>query len=503
MPDQPNILFIMSDDHAAHAITAYGSRINHTPNMDRIAEQGMRHDNCHVTNSICTPSRATILTGQYGHINGVKTLADSIDGTRPIFLQKLLKAGGYQTAIFGKWHLGHGGDSDPTGFDEWKVLPGQGDYHNPTMIGPNGEEQLTGYVTELITDMCTDYLDRRDPNKPFFLCCHHKAPHRWWEPSDKYKDLFKDEDIPLPETFNDDYSNRCAAAERAKMRVDRDLNYRDLKLVPPEGESDMTYVTPPESLEGYTLTTEEGETFSFENHQELRNFKYQRYIKDYLRCVQSIDDSVGTLLDYLDANGLADNTIVIYTSDQGFFLGDHGWYDKRFIYEHSLQMPFLVRYPNVVEAGSTCDDIMTNHDFAPTLLDYAGLDVPKEMQGVSARPILEGQTPGDWQQSIYYRYWMHLTHHAVTSHYGVRNHRYKLIYFYGEPLGAAGTEDEITQPEWELFDLEEDPFEMNSVFDDPAYADVRQELLVELDRLQAKYQDEPRHKPGTFEHILS
>lgn len=502
MSAQPNILFVMSDDHAAHAISAYGSRINHTPNIDRLAEEGVRCDHCHVTNSICTPSRATILTGQYGHINGVKTLSDVLNGRRPLLLQKLLQKAGYQTGIFGKWHLGHGGDADPTGFDQWKVLPGQGDYHNPMFHTPQGEEQHEGYVTELITEMCTDYLDQRDPDKPFFLCCHHKAPHRWWEPSDKYKDLFKDTDLPVPETFDDDYSNRCDAAARASMRVDSHMMYRDLKLIPPEGKKLTSFIFIPEDLKGFSLTTAEGETHTFQTRQHVREFLYQRYIKDYLRCVQSIDDSVGGLLDYLDENGLADNTIVIYTSDQGFFLGDHGWYDKRFIYEHSLQMPFLMRFPGSIEAGSTCDAMMTNHDFAPTLLDYAGVDVPLEMQGVSARTILEGEVPDDWQTSIYYRYWMHLAHHDVTSHYGVRNHRYKLIYFYGESLGATGAIDQTTDPQWELFDLETDPFEMKNVFDDPAYATVRDNMLKELDRLQVQYEDEPRHKPGTFEHLL-
>lgn len=503
MSKRPNIVFIMSDDHAAHAISAYGSRINHTPNIDRLAQEGVRCDNCHVTNSICTPSRATILTGQYGHINGVMTLSDALDGNRPVLLQKLLKQAGYQTAIFGKWHLGHGGNADPTGFDQWKVLPGQGDYHDPMFHSPDGEEQHTGYVTELLTGMCTEFLDRRDPDKPFFLCCHHKAPHRWWEPSDKYKDLFKDVDLPLPDTFDDDYSNRCDAATRAEMRVDSHMHYRDLKLVPPAGVDEKTYITIPQNLDDFSLTTREGQTHTFQTRQQVREFLYQRYIKDYLRCVQSIDDSVGGLMDYLDDHGLTDNTIVIYTSDQGFFLGDHGWYDKRFIYEHSLQMPFLMRLPGSVQPGHVCDAIMTNHDFAPTLLDYAGVDIPDAMQGLSARPILEGEVPDNWQKSVYYRYWMHLAHHGVTSHYGVRNHRYKLIYFYGEALNSKGAIDSTTEPQWELFDLETDPFEINSVFDDPAYASAREDMLAELDRLQVKYHDQPRHQPGTFRHCVN
>ena len=462
---RPNILFIMSDDHAAHALGAYGSRINSTPQMDRLAEGGMRLNNCHCTNSICTPSRATILTGQHGHVNGVKTLADEIDGRRPILVQKLLQAAGYQTAIVGKWHLGHGGVHDPTGFDYWNVLPGQGLYHNPVMFELGTRKVYPGYVSQVITDLTLKWLDRRDGSKPFFLMCHHKAPHRPWEPGEKYMSLYEHVDIPEPVTFDDDYANRAAAA-RATMRIDQDLNRTDLKQ------------DPPAHLAG----------------QELKQWKYQRYIKDYLRCVASVDDSVGQLLDYLDAQGLAENTIVIYTSDQGFFLGDHGWFDKRFMYEESLRMPFLIRYPEEIPAGSVRNEIVVNNDFAPTFLDYAGVGIPAEMQGVSARPILRGEAPADWQTSLYYRYWMHLdAGHQVCSHYGVRTARYKLIYFYGKGLGAAGASDETMPPEWELFDLEKDPCELFNVYNEPAYADVVRELTDELDRLQAQIGDEPQH----------
>ena len=462
---RPNILFIMSDDHAAHAMSCYGSRINRTPNIDRLAEGGMVLGNCHCTNSICTPSRATILTGQHGHVNGVMTLADTLDGRRPILLQKLLRAGGYQTGIIGKWHLGHGGEADPTGFDHWNVLPGQGLYHNPEMIEAGGRRTHKGYVTDLITDFSLQWLDRRDRRRPFFLMCHHKAPHRHWEPSAKYAELFEDMDLPEPETFDDDYANRAAAAGMAKMRIDRDLTEQDLKRRPPAG------------LTG----------------RALKQWKYQRYIKDYLRCVQSIDDGVGRLLDYLDKEGLAENTLVVYTSDQGFFLGDHGWYDKRFMYEESLRMPMLVRYPAEIPAGATSELILTNNDFAPTFLDYAGLPVPDEMQGVSGRAVLRGERPAGWQDSLYYRYWMHLAHHHVVSHYGVRTYRHKLIYYYGEALGTSGSIDEPVAPEWELFDLEADPNELNNVYHDPAYADVMRDMTAELDRLQREAGDEPRH----------
>ncbi|MBC8230929.1 sulfatase [bacterium] len=462
---RPNILFIMSDDHASHAMSCYGSRINETPNLDRIAEGGMLFNNCFCTNSICTPSRATILTGTYNHVNDVTTLASKMDG-RQLTFQKLLQKHGYQTAVIGKWHLGHGGIYDPTGFDYWNVLPGQGLYHNPEMFDMGTKKVFKGYVTDIITDFSLDWLRNRDKSRPFCLLCHHKAPHRQWEPDEKHALMYEDIDIPEPETFNDDYSNRARAAEEAKMRVERDLNPGDLKQPVPPG------LTP----------------------EEEKSWKYQRYIKDYLRCVASIDDNVGRLLDYLDEEGLTDNTIVIYTSDQGFFLGDHGWYDKRFMYEESLRMPFIIRYPKEIKPGTVNDDIMLNVDFAPTFLDYAGIDIPEQMQGTSFRPLLNSQTPEDWQTSMYYRYWMHLAHHYVSAHYGVRTLRYKLIYYYGDALGQPGAVDESKEPEWELFDLEKDPYEMNSVYNDPEYAGVVKELKVELRRLQEEVGDEPYEK---------
>src|SRR5690625_3434266 len=459
---QPNILFIMSDDHAAHALSCYGSRINETPNLDRIANEGMRFDNCFCTNSICAPSRAAILTGQYNHVNGVKTLGDGLDGRKPN-VQKVMRDNGYQTAIIGKWHLGHGGVNDPTGFDYWNVLLDQGDYHNPEMIEMGERVSYEGYVTDLITDISLDWIKNRDEDKPFMLMCHHKAPHRPWEPDEKHAQMYEDVDIPEPETFNDDYSNRSNAAKEATMRIDRDLDKTDLKEDPPEGLSAA----------------------------ELKSWKYQRYIKDYLRVVASIDDNVGRVLDYLDESGLADDTIVIYTSDQGFFLGDHGWYDKRFMYEESLRMPFIVRYPEKIKAGSTTTDFALNVDFAETFLDYAGIDIPDFMQGTSLRPVMEERTPSDWQTSHYYRYWEHLSGpHLVGAHYGIRTQRYKLIYYYGESLGASNTRDEYREPEWELFDLKEDPMELCSVYDDPNYADTVEKLKEELYELKAKVKDD-------------
>jgi len=493
---RPNILFIMSDDHASHAMSCYGSRINETPNLDRIAQGGMRFDNCFCTNSICTPSRAVILAGTYNHVNGVTTLATKMDNTLLTF-PKLLQRAGYQTAIFGKWHLGTGPAHCPTGFDAWRVLPGQGLYHHPEMIDPEGTKVVNGYATDIITDLSLDWLKDRDTTKPFCLLCHHKAPHRWWEPDEKHAKMYDDIEIPCPETFDDDYSNRARAAAEAKMRIERDFNYRDLKLVPPEGADKMTRLDVPDSIEGYSLTTQEGETITFGSQAELKRFKYQRYIKEYLRCVASVDDNVGRMLDWLDAEGLADNTIVIYTSDQGFFLGDHGWYDKRFMYEESLRMPFVIRYPREIKPESVNEDIMLNVDFPATFLDYAGVDLPDTFQGSSFRPLLNGRTPDDWQTSMYYRYWMHLAHHHVCAHYGVRTLRHKLIYYYGQALDQEGAIEEPMEPEWELFDLDKDPCELNNVYHNPAYADVVSNLKAELSRLQKQVGDEP-YEPSQF-----
>ena len=429
---RPNILFIMSDDHASHAISAYGSRINQTPNIDRIAKEGIRFNNCFCTNSICTPSRATILTGTYNHVNNVTTLSSKLDGRLTTF-PKLLQAEGYHTAIVGKW----------IDMGEKKVYP--------------------GYVTDIITDLSLDWLKERDPEQPFMLMTHHKAPHRPWDPDEKLMHLYQNTDIPEPETFHDDYSNRASAAREAKMRVDRDMTDRDLKYPVPEG-----------------LTS-----------AEEKQWKYQRYIKDYLRCVASIDNNVGRMLDYLDQEGLAENTIVVYTSDQGFFLGDHGWYDKRFMYEESLRMPFVMRYPREIEAGSINDDMILNLDFAQTFLDCTDVDQTDEMQGRSFRPLMNGKTIEDWRTSMYYRYWMHLAHHHVYAHYGLRTHDYKLIYYYADGLGTPGSADDPKPPEWELFDLKKDPHEINSVYDNPDYSEIQAQLTSELYQLQSQFGDQP------------
>lgn len=403
------------------------------------------------------PSRAVILTGLYSHRNGVKTLGDRFDNSQR-HIGTLLQENGYQTAIIGKWHLGEGETHCPTGFDYWKVLPGQGDYHNPTFIEMGETVRHEGYVTDLITDFSLDWLRQRDRERPFMVMLHHKAPHRPWQPDDKHMHLYDDVDIPEPPTFHDDYSNRSNAAGEALMRIERDLNELDLKVSPPENLS----------------------------ASELKSWKYQRYIKDYLRCIASVDDNVGRVLDYLDEDGIAQDTLVVYTSDQGFFLGDHGWYDKRFMYEESLRMPLLIRYPREVNPNSVQSGMALNVDFPETFLDYAGVQVPNDMQGSSLRPLLRGETPANWQQSMYYRYWEHLSRpHRVGAHFGIRTDRYKLIFYYGTSLGATGAFDQNRSPEWELFDLEQDGQEMVNVYTVPKYAGVVKDLTEELFRLKS------------------
>jgi arylsulfatase A-like enzyme len=503
---RPNIIFILSDDHAARAISAYGGGLNNTPNLDRLANEGLRHDACYVTNSICTPSRAAILTGTHNHVNCVTTLDTHIDNRWPN-VAKTLRANGYATAIFGKWHLGEGPAHDPTGFDEWAVVPGQGDYWDPAFISPEGRKRIPGYATDIITDMSIDFIQRKkEDGAPFFLMCHHKAPHRNFIPHPKWDHLWADEDLPLPETFNDDYANRAKAAQAAKMRIKHDMNWEDLGLVQPEGPQgvagelmvDGWHIRKvPELIEGETITvidSKTGENYTFDDPQSFAEFKYQRYMKRYLRTVQSIDENVGRLLDYLDDAGLADNTLVIYSSDQGFFLGEHGWFDKRFMYEESLQMPLLARLPGSIPAGRITRDISCNVDFAPTFLDYAGIAKPSYMQGTSLRSVFEGNTPKDWDQLAYHRYWMHNDIiHGAWAHYGVRDQRYKLIYWYNDDLGQLGARPNGAPPEWELFDCEKDPYEINNLADDPAYAGVFEMMIAKLDRKMADIGDVPEH----------
>jgi arylsulfatase A-like enzyme len=468
---RPNILYIMADDHASHAMSCYGSRINQTPNLDRIAGAGMRFSNCFCVNSICTPSRACILTGQYSHINGVPVF-NPIDPKRPT-LATYLHAAGYYTGMIGKWHLG----TDPQGFDLWNILPGQGVYHDPVFLTPAGRQKHTGYVTDLITDFSIEFLKNRPKDKPFFLMCHHKAPHREWEPDDKHAHLYDGVNIPEPDTFNDDYATRCPAAAEATMRIDRDLTRRDLKypLPPPDlkGRARNQWLSGVDTEVEITVNGEKKKLTG----QALKQWKYQRYIKDYLRCIASVDDNVGRLLDFLDREGLAGNTIVIYTSDQGFYLGDHDWFDKRFMYEESLRMPFIIRWPGHIQPGTVNNKMVLNVDFAPMLLDAAGEKTPADMQGRSFLPLLRGETPADWRTSMYYRYYHYPMHHRVQPHYGVRTERYKLIYF-----------NKLN--DWELYDLRTDPHELKNVYADPANTALVQQLKTELFRLKKELKDE-------------
>ncbi|MEZ6193630.1 MAG: sulfatase [Phycisphaerales bacterium] len=462
-PDRPNILFIFTDDHASAAISAYGSAINQTPNLDRIANEGVRFENCLVTNSICGPSRAVILTGKYSHINGFCTNVDRFDGSQPTFI-KMLHDAGYTTAIVGKWHL----VSDPTGFDYWNILIGQGLYYNPRMIDNGTEVKLEGYTTDLITDISLDWLkNKRDPNKPFVLMYQHKAPHRNWEPSPDHLTMYDDVTIPEPDTLFDDYEGRGTAAHTQEMEIARDLDDHDLKLDERKGLND-------EQLAAWDAAYgPKNEAFHEANLKgdDLVRWKYQRYIKDYLRCVASVDDNVGRMLDYLKETGLDKNTIVVYSSDQGWYLGEHGWFDKRWMYEESLSTPLMVRWPGVTKPGTVNHDMVSNVDFAETFLEAAGVPIPDDMQGRSLVPVLKGETPDDWRKSFYYHYYEYPGWHMVQRHYGVRTDRYKLIHFY--QIG-----------EWEMYDLEKDPQEMHSVYGDPAYADIQAELHVELERLR-------------------
>ncbi len=469
-PSRPNILFIMTDDHAAQAISAYGSRINQTPQLDKLAHDGVRFDHCYAVNAICTPSRATILTGKYSHLNGVPVF-NRFDGTQPT-VAKYLQAAGYYTGMFGKWHLG----SEPTGFDKWTILPGQGLYFNPPMLDAAGRHVVTGYVTDIITDLSIDFLKNRPKDKPFFLMCHHKAPHREWEPDAKHKAQFADKVIPEPSTLWDDYATRSDAIRECTQKVFDDLTRRDLKLTPPanlKGPALLAWLgVKPMEVE----LVANGKTNTLTG-EALKKWKYQRYMQDYLACVQSVDDNVGRLLDWLDKNGLATNTVVFYTSDQGFFLGEHGLFDKRFMYEESDRMPFIVRWPGVAKASSTEQALAINPDITSTFMDIAGLLVPPDMQGRSLVPLLKGEKPPDWRTSFYYRYYHDPGDHNTRAHYGVRTETHKLISFW-------------KKNQWEMYDLTKDPSEMHNLYDDPSQQKVVTELKAELFRLKKELKDD-------------
>ena len=478
--DRPNILFIMSDDHAQHAISAYGSKVNQTPHLDRLAQGGTRFTRAFVTNSICTPSRATLLTGQYSHGNGVPVF-NRFDGTRD-HVVKRLREGGYHTGIVGKWHLG----SDPTGFDRWIVLPGQGVYWDPVFLVDGRKLTIQGHCTQITTDLGIEWIRTRPQDKPFFLMLHHKAPHRAWDPDEQNELLFKDRVIPEPDTLWDDYTTRPAALPANQQTIARDLTRRDLKL------------TPPASLKGAELNRWQQQTpievtvgDKTLTGKDLVQWKYQRYMQDYLACVQGVDDGVGRVLDYLEQSGLAANTIVIYTSDNGWYLGDLGLYDKRFMYEPGLHVPLLVKGPGV-QTGLVTEQFVANIDLAPTFLDLARLPVPESMHGRSIAPLLRGEQPPDWRTSVYYRYYHDPGHHNTAAHLGVRTATHKLIHYW--KLG-----------EYELYDLTRDPAEQHNLLYDESEARQPEvvakfaELKSELARLQQQYHDDGQYAdPATW-----
>lgn len=458
---RPNILMILTDDHATHAIGAYGSVVNTTPRIDEIAQSGRRVDHCYCTNSLCTPSRASILTGTYSHVNGVSTLVTPIDASQPTFVSQLKEAG-YRTAIVGKWHMGEGPGHDPQGFDYWAVLRDQGEYFDPQILTADGVHIEKGYATDIITDLSLRWLESLEGDEPWCLLIHHKAPHRAWEPDEAHAHLYSDP-IPVPSTFTDDYAGRASAAKHATMRIAEHLTLDDLKVEPPQD------LTP----------------------DELALWKYQRYMEDYLRCVASVDDNVGRVIDWLGAHGVRDSTLLTYSSDQGFFLGDHGWFDKRFMYEESIRMPLLVSWPERIAPAAPMEQIVTNVDFAQTFLDAAGVDAHERMQGKSFLPQLTGSDEPT-RDAFYYRYYENDDeNHHVLAHYGIRTEAHKLIYFYSDGMGLPGSSPFRFAPEWELYDLEADPDELVNVYHDPAYAEVREQLKVRLWELQAELGDQP------------
>ena len=488
---KPNIVFIITDDHAYQALSAYDDKLIQTPNIDRLAKEGMLFKKAFVTNSICSPSRAVALTGKFSHLNSVRDNLDVFDTTQVTF-PRLLQQVGYETAIYGKWHL----KSEPKGFDFWEVLPDQGNYYHPELLTPNGKIRTTGYVTDVITDKAINYLDsQRAADKPFMLMYNHKAPHRQWWPAMEDLEAFKDRKIPVPETLFDDYKTKSAASPEAEMRIADHMALSADNKIAPEVLEKLNY---DEFLGWYKGAYTErfnrlGEdekaqwqkvygpiNENFEKNspkgQALTLWKYQRYMEDYLGVIKSVDRNVGRLLDYLDDNQLAENTMVVYTSDQGFFLGEHGWFDKRFMYEESFRTPLLIRYPQQIKAGSVNTDLVQNIDFAPTVLDVAGVAIPATMQGLSLKPLFMDNST-DWRDALYYHYYEYPGIHMVKRHYGVRTERYKLIRFYYD-IEA-----------WELYDLQKDPKELNNLYDNTDYAEIQAQLHQRLKELRRQYQD--------------
>jgi arylsulfatase A-like enzyme len=480
---RPNIIFIMSDDHGYQAISAYGSGLNSTPGIDRLADEGIIFRNSFVCNSICAPSRAVLLTGKHSHMNGQLDNRHRFDSSQVTF-PKLLQQAGYQTAIIGKWHL----QSEPTGFDYWNILPGQGSYYNPDFIEMGHRYRETGYATTLITDKAIEWLKNRDMTKPFCLMVHHKAPHRNWLPDTVDLGLYEGKSFPVPDNYFDDYSGREAASLQ-EMSVIKDMRMSsDLKITGVDGDSlsqpekdYLWYINNRMTPEQRKAWLREYDSISraYNGHpltgDSLALYKLNRYLTDYLRTIQSVDRNTGRLLDFIDSSGLKKNTLVIYTSDQGFYLGEHGWFDKRFMYEESFRTPLIMRLPEGYSARGDVNEMVENIDLAPTFLDMAGIKPPAEMQGISLKPLFSSTKPRKWRDAIYYHYYEYPAEHAVRRHYGIRTERYKLIHFYND----------IDQ--WELYDLSNDPHEMNNLIDDPGYASVRQKLMKRLTALRKEY----------------
>lgn len=465
---QPNILFIMADDHTTQAISCYGGIFAEqaaTVNIDKLAEEGIMFTNAYCTNSICSPSRASILTGKYSHKNGVYILDQKFDTTQ-VTSNKLLKAAGYQTALFGKWHL----KSTPSGFDDYKVLPRQGRYQDPE-FWEKGNDSLVvhrGWSTDVITEMTKEFIVNRDKSKPFFVMCQYKATHDPWDSRPPHKGSLSNVEMPIPDNFYDTYKNRSEARKRTTLK----LEYMNQGTFPHT------------RLENAT-------------EMEQREHIYQQYIRAFLECGKVLDENVGKLMEFLKEQGLDENTIVIYTADQGHFLGEHGFFSKRFMYDESMRMPLIVRYPGKIPPGSKNSDLVANIDFAPTIINLAGVEIPSGMQGVSLKPLLGGEKPDDWRNAIYYQYWQHLLHRDVTAHYGVRTQTHKLIYFHGQPLGM--TDYPPVEPDWEFYDLVNDPSEMNNLYNAPEQQELIKDLKLKLLDLKKRYDCEDEKYPGLVE----
>ena len=483
---RPNIVFIMTDDHAAQAISAYGhpvSKLAPTPNIDRIAKNGVKFNNNFCTNSICGPSRAVILTGKHSHLNGFRMNGETFDGSQPT-LPKYLKEAGYQTALFGKWHL-HG---SPQGFDDWNILVDQGNYYNPDFIKNKDTTRIEGYATDIITEMGLDWLkNNREKEKPFMLMVQHKAPHRNWMPALRHINKYDSIEFPLPKSYFSDHKGQVAAQEQLQTIYKDMYEGHDLKMTVAKGSDSLRHNPWKTDFERMTKAQRDAWNKAYRpkndafhdanlSGKELDKWKGQRYLRDYLATVAAVDEGVGKILDYLEESGLAENTLIVYTTDQGFYLGEKGFFDKRFMYEESLAMPMLMQYPGVIEAGSEIDALTQNLDFAPTFLDFANAEIPEEMQGRSLRSLMNNSiSDEDFRNAIYYHYYDFPAFHMVKRHYGIRTDRFKLMHFY----------DDIDV--WEMYDLQKDPREMNNIYNHPDYAEVRKELHSSLDSLQQKY----------------